>query len=175
MIVVREATATDAPGIARVHVDSWRTTYKGMMPDSVINSHTYESRTQMWSRALNNPDWRGFMYVAEDKSGQIVGFASGGPAREYAAGYDSELTALYLLQEYQGKGIGKRLFWAVVRRLEAMGFRSILIWVLAGNEACGFYEKMGGRKVREMQETVGDFTQTDYGYGWSDLAALMES
>ncbi len=143
-MVVREATLADVPGIARVHVDSWRTTYKGMVPQRIIDSFTYEGRQELWRRALG-PDSRSFVYVAEDESGQIVGFASGGPARQDAPNHDGELYAIYLLQEHQGRGIGRQLFDAVVRTLVERGMRSMAIWVLAENPACGFYEALGGR------------------------------
>lgn len=164
-VVVREATIADAPGIARVHIDSWRTTYKGIVPQRIIDSFTYEAREELWRRALS-PDNATFVYVAEDADGQIVGFASGGPARQDAPKHESELYAIYLLQEHQGRGIGRQLFDAVVRTLVDRGMRSMAIWVLADNLACGFYEAMGGRKVYERQEEADDVVLDEIGYGW---------
>jgi L-amino acid N-acyltransferase YncA len=95
-MVIREAAVEDVPGIARVHVDSWRTTYKGIVPQRIINGFTYEMREELWRRELA-PDNASFVYVAEE-GGQIVGFASGGPAREEEApDHAGQLYAIYLL------------------------------------------------------------------------------
>ena len=170
-MVIREATIDDVPGIARVHITSWRTTYKGLVPLCTIDSFTYEAREELWRRALS-PDSVSFVYVAEDEDGQIVGFASGGPARQDALNHEGELYAIYLLQEYQGRGIGRQLFEAVVRMLTNRCIRSMAIWVLADNPACGFYEAMGGRKVYEREEEADDKMLLEIGYGWDDIRAL---
>jgi hypothetical protein len=43
-LVIREAAPADAPGIARVHVDTWRTTYQGIVPDQFLARLSYEAR-----------------------------------------------------------------------------------------------------------------------------------
>ncbi len=172
MAKVRPATIVDAPAIARVHVDSWRTTYRGIVPQHILDELKYEEREQLWRRALS-PGSRSFVYVAEDESGQVVGFASGGPAREDAPNHAGELYAIYLLQEHQGKGIGRWLFEAVVQELVNRGLNSMAIWVLADNPACGFYEAMGGRKVYERQEDIRGVMLQEVGYGWDDIRDLV--
>jgi L-amino acid N-acyltransferase YncA len=95
-MIIRAAHLEDAPGIAHVHVDSWRTTYKGIMPDKTLANLSYEQRTQQWVTRLSKPHRETFIPVAED--GQIVGFVSGGPVRsEQEALYKSELYAIYIL------------------------------------------------------------------------------
>ncbi len=169
---IREATIEDAPGIARVHIDSWRTTYKGIVPQRIIDSFTYEEREELWRRALS-PGSRSFVYVAEDESGQVVGFASGGPAQQDAPNHAGELYAIYLLRERQGRGIGRQLFEAVVRELVNRGLYSMAIWVLVDNPACGFYEAMGGRKVYHRQEEADGGVLDEVGYGWDDIRELL--
>lgn len=44
---IRKANRDDAPGIAKVHVDSWRTTYKGIIPQSFLDELSYEQRTKL--------------------------------------------------------------------------------------------------------------------------------
>jgi GNAT superfamily N-acetyltransferase len=171
MAVIREATIEDIPGIARVHVDSWRTTYKGIVPQRIIDSFTYEQREALWRRYI--PGNASFVYVA-DVGGEVVGFASGGPARqEEAPDHAGQLYAIYLLQEHQGKGIGRRLFDAVVRELVRRGLYSMAIWVIAENPACGFYEAMGGSKVYERLEEADDKMLLEIGYGWDDIRNLV--
>ncbi|NYE07104.1 hypothetical protein F4694_003889 [Bacillus niacini] len=40
----KKAVLTDAKGIAKVHVDSWKTTYTNIVPDAYLNSLDYEGR-----------------------------------------------------------------------------------------------------------------------------------
>ena len=70
---IRVAHSDDAPGIAHVHIDSWRTTYKGIMTDDVLANLSYPQREQNARQRLSNPNTI-YTYVAEDEQGQIVGF-----------------------------------------------------------------------------------------------------
>lgn len=67
-IKIRKAIVTDAKGIAKVHVDSWKTTYANILPDEYLNHLSYESREQMWANAIQY----GGIYVAENNEGIIV-------------------------------------------------------------------------------------------------------
>ena len=170
-MTIREATIEDAPAIARVHVDSWHTTYKGIVPQRIIDRFTYEAREGLWRGILGSEN-DSFVYVAEE-GGQVVGFACGGPAREYEApNHAGQLYSIYILQEHQGRGIGRRLFDAVVRELARLGLHSMAVWVIADNPACGFYEAMGGRKVYERQEPADEVMLDEIGYGWDDIRPL---
>ena len=44
-VTIRPAEISDALGIARVHVNAWRETYKGIIPDSVLDALSYEELT----------------------------------------------------------------------------------------------------------------------------------
>jgi len=154
-IHLRPARADDAAGIARVHVDSWRTTYGGIVPDEHLANLSYESREQRWRERLTAPDNAMFIYVAETEDGQIVGFATGGAERENDPVYKGEVYALYLLKEYQQRGIGRQLVVTVARRLRQAGFANMLIWVLAENPACAFYAALSGKLAREKTVNIG--------------------
>src|SRR5262249_61423242 len=96
---VRTATVEDAPAIARIHVDTWRSAYRGLMPDAIIESRSYQRRLDRWSETLRRADGDSegvFVALADD--GRIAGFASGGPARDADLGYAGELYTLYVLQ-----------------------------------------------------------------------------
>lgn len=72
---IRKVTLQDAEDIARVHVDSWKTTYKDIIPDEFLNNLSYTQRNDLWTQALAQQDH--FVMVAETSEGQIVGFADG--------------------------------------------------------------------------------------------------
>ena len=173
-MLIREARAADAAAIARVHVDSWRTTYAGILPSDFLASLSYATREQSWSRVLSAPSGRSFTCVAEDEEGRIVGFASGGPERTGDPVYKGELYAIYVLAQCQRRGIGSRLVAAVLRRLVEQGIDSMLLWVLADNPSRGFYETLGARRIREKTAEVGGIEVIEVAYGWSSLRHLAE-
>src|SRR5215471_14604966 len=108
-MLIREASPTDAAAIALVHVDSWRTTYAGIVSADYLANLSYARREQFWCDILSTPTPSGCVYVAAQETGGIVGFASGGPERSGNALYRGELCAIYLFASYQRQGLGRRL------------------------------------------------------------------
>jgi len=167
LVHVRPASPTDASAIARVHVASWRTTYKDLLPADLLANLSVEGRTRQWDQQIG--DATTFVCVAEDDAGQVVGFASAGPEREPESGYDAELYAIYLLAEHQGSGAGRELARLVIDELRARGDASLRVWVLAGNPAEGFYQRLGGVKVEEKPIDIGGTEYIEIAYGWRSL------
>lgn len=170
---IREADANDAAAIAKVHVDSWRTTYIGILPDGYLANMSYEGRERAWRNNFNKRGRREFVYVAEEEKGEIVGFASGGPERSGDSPYQGELYAVYFLKNFQRQGIGRQLSLAVARRLLQTGYDSMWVWVLAQNPSRGFYEALGGEVVSEKSIEVGGAKLAEVAYGWKDLRPLV--
>ncbi len=96
MAPIREAVPADAPAIARVHVDVWRTTYRGIVPDDYLRTLSYKDREALWTRVLAATDSQ-VVFVAADEQGTIIGFANGGPERSRDPVYTGEIYAIYLL------------------------------------------------------------------------------
>lgn len=172
---IRQAVVADAAAIARVHVESWRTTYHGIVPDDYLANLSYERRATYWASELNKPDNPHVIFVAEDDQGEVVGFASGGPEREADPVYTGELYAIYLLADRQQAGVGRRLVQAVASHLVEAGFTTMLVWVLAANPSRGFYERLGGRYVRSKFVTMAGVELEEVAYGWTDLTPLGTS
>ena len=169
---IRPAQLADAEGIARVHVESWRTTYKGIMPDEVLATLSVEARLEMWRRPLSNPESPSIIYVAET-DGQIIGFAAGGPERTGHALYKAEIYAIYLLEAYQGRGIGRALVQAIAEQLLDKGYTAMLIWVAAKNPATHFYAALGGQPFTSKTEPFGDTEIEEIAYGYDDISKLV--
>lgn len=170
---IRPAKITDAAAIAKVHVDSWRTTYKGIVPDDFLSNLSHEQRERFWCKILLEASRTNFVYIAEDDRGNIVGFASGGPERSGGQEYTGELYAIYLLDTHQRQGIGRELTATLVKRLIQEGMNSLVLWVLAENPARGFYERLGGHPVYERPIRIGDVQLIEVGYGWMDAGMIF--
>jgi GNAT superfamily N-acetyltransferase len=172
---IRRATVEDAAAVARVHVDSWRTTYRGIVPDTFLDGMSYADSEARLRRRLEQSSEKYAMFVAQDESGRIVGFADGGPIRKEDPDFDGELYAIYLLEAHQRRGLGRRLIRQVVGHLVQNGMHGMLIWALADNPACPFYAVMGGRPVRAGELEIGGVRFKEVGYGWSDLAGWLRA
>ena len=173
-VTLREATLADAGGIAQVHVESWRTTYPGIMPQEHLDALSITEREQKWQGILSpgNADVT-YTFVAETEEGEIVGFTEGGRDRNGGPASQAEIYVLYLLKSQQGRGIGRRLLQTAARRLHAAGYSTLFLWVSALNHpACRFYEAVGGVPVRTGQRTNQGITYDDIGYGWNKAALL---
>lgn len=166
---IRTATVQDAAAIANVHVESWRTTYKGIVPDDFLARLSSTQRKQFWRRILTEPSSRTVVYVAEEENGNVVGFASGGPERSGDPVYRGEVYAIYLLVQHQGQGLGRQLLSTLVKHLRQDGMTTLLLWVLAENPARKFYERLGGQPVDEKTVTIGGVPLTEVAYGWQDI------
>ena len=167
---VRRAKFGDAAGIALVQVESWRTTYKGIVPDAFLDSLSEEMRTRSWEEQFvtgNSSTW-----LAEDNSG-IFGFVSGGALRETVAEYDAELYAIYLLQEQQQQGTGRLLIHTLATTLLERNFTRMLLWVLAQNPATSFYKHLGAIEIAQKQIEIGGATLEELAFGWTDLHPLV--
>lgn len=175
-MIVREATHDDVPAIARVHVDTWRTTYRGIVPDLYLANLSYDRRANSWYQILHQaPEDGNFTYVAEDEPNKIVGFANGGMECAGDPAYKGELMAIYILQSHQSRGIGRALTRAVAEQLHLSGINSMLVWVLFDNPACQFYAALGGKPVREKGLEIGGKPLIEVAYGWADTANLRSS
>lgn len=175
-ITVRQATIADAAALARVHVDTWRSTYRGIVPDDYLASLSYERRTARWTEQIQATLAGKFeIIVAENDDRQIVGFVNGGPNRDDDPVYKGELYAIYILQAYQGRGIGKILVPPLAKSLLAMGFDNMLLWVFTENApARRFYESIGGQFVRTHRFEISGVSIEEVAYGWPDIRSLLK-
>ena len=165
--LVRPAEIDDAAAIAGVHVASWRTTYRNLLPADFLTALDEASYAERWKRTIS--EGVGRVFVAEDQR-RVVGFASGGPERAGEDGFTGELYAIYLLEEAQGRGHGKRLVQAVAAALLEMKLANMIVWVLRDNQpARAFYERLGGAYVRSQPITIGSTLLQEVSYGWRSL------
>ena len=169
MVTIRRAAVADAAAIAEVHVETWRDTYAGLVPSRVLVGMRRRQKAAMWSQALDRRRTRQVVMVAEDDAGAVVGFGSCGPAKGVDLDFDGEVYTLYVLPDYQGRGIGARLLAGLFEALLAGGSRSALIWVLAGNPARFFYQTAGGAWIAVREERLWGATLREMAYGWDDL------
>ncbi|WP_089558445.1 GNAT family N-acetyltransferase, partial [Staphylococcus aureus] len=116
---IRTMRPGDGLGVSRVHVDSWRTTYEGIVPATYLASlNALESEGEREGSIFSGSE-PGYVAVAEDNGQEILGFIAGGEPKtvaehEYALA-DKEIYELYLLDDIQNRGIGSRLLYQLLK------------------------------------------------------------
>jgi len=171
MVSIRAAVPGDAVAIARVHVESWRTTYAGIVPDEYLAGLDETLRLKLWQEWLTS----GAVVLVAERKGAVVGFVHAGKIREAIESADAEIYSLYLLKDAQGRGIGRALLRVVSAVLQEQGFKSIALWVLERNRSRGFYEACGGRLARSKVIEIGGARLMEVAYWWPELSVLMEA
>ncbi|WP_432507125.1 GNAT family N-acetyltransferase [Kineococcus arenarius] len=139
-VTVRRAEVGDVPQMARVHVTCWQQTYRGLVPDSVLDDPgLLETRERFWTGALTDERWSRNRAAVAELGGTVVGIAMAGPAQETDATWDSELHLIYVDAAHHGSGAGPALLDAVLAPQESAAW-----WVADHNpRAHAFMRKHG--------------------------------
>lgn len=168
---IKKASEGDIKDIARVYVDSWKTTYQGLVPDSYLDKLSYEKTEQKWLDFLNNEE-EPFIFIAVNDAAKVIGFASGKSLDD--ENFNGELYSLYLLSECRGLGIGRQLVSTIAKYFIERGIDSIIVWVMEQNESgLGFYERIGGKEYLRRTSEFGGKIVNDVAYGWKDVSVLV--
>lgn len=164
--MIRDAVMEDAAAIARVQVDTWRSAYHNLVPSEVLDSLSYEKRTEYWSNVLSREVPDRMFLVAEEEAHDVVGFCVCGVNTDQDSDFAAELYAIYVLEAHQGRGTGRSLFEMCRRWTSDRGMRSMIVWVLRDNPYRRFYEAMGGELVSERVISIGEAELPEVAYGW---------
>ncbi len=142
MTEYRPATSIDNLDIARISVEGWKHAYKGIFPDEVLSSLDYKERAKGRANFLEHAALSTYVCVED---GRTVGFVDFELCRDDDCDAQvGEIWAIYVLPDFMGRGIGKRLLQEAEKKLSERGCRAVTVWVLYRNApARGFYEKQG--------------------------------
>jgi ribosomal protein S18 acetylase RimI-like enzyme len=139
-LTIRPARVEDAAEMARVIVRCWQETYRGLMPDTVLDDPGFvAARQRFWTAALTDERYRDNRVAVAERDGEMVGIAMSGPPLEAAAAWARQLYVLYVIAADHGTRAGRALLEAVVDPEE-----SAALWVADPNpRAQAFYRKHG--------------------------------
>ncbi len=137
-LIVRPALVQDVAQMARVHVRCWQETYRGLMPDAVLDDPGFPAaRERMWMAALTDKRYRQNRAAVAERDGELVGIAMSGPAGDDAGAWTRQLYVLYVRAADHGTGAGRALLEAVTDPAEPTA-----LWVADPNpRAQAFYRK----------------------------------
>lgn len=161
---IRRAEKEDAAAIARIHVDTWRDTYAGILPDDILLKMSSTRERGGWGSSVLRGE---NIFVIETAEAGIVGFGSCGPNRLRDLPCDGEVYTLYVAPGNQGYGFGKALMVRMLTDLSESRHRTALVWVLRDNPARFFYQAMGGQYLAERNERLWETLIPQIAYNWT--------
>jgi hypothetical protein len=84
--------------MTRVHVRCWQETYRGLMPDAVLDDPGFLAvRERFWTAALTGERYREYRVAVAERDGELIGIAmSGPPPLDAGAGWARQLYVLYV-------------------------------------------------------------------------------
>ncbi|MFL0498296.1 N-acetyltransferase family protein [Priestia megaterium] len=171
---IRKANIDDIKVISKIYVDTWKTTYNGLVPDNFLNELSYEEAENKWMKFLSDSLHKTFIYIASNDAEEIIGFAAAQISNDKE--FKGELYALYLLPAAQGLGTGRSLISTVAGRFMDEGVSSMMVWVMKNNKSGrGFYKRLGGKYYTHRESQFGGCTVEDEAYGWKDISILSLS
>ena len=159
---VRDGRPRDAKALAGVFRDSWLFAYAGIIPHAQLTAMISRRGLPWWRENLRRPR----NIIVAEAGGHTAGYATFGPSR-VAGRHRGEIYELYVAPEYQGLGLGERLFESARQRLDDLRLPGLIVWALSDNDsACDFYWRRGGRPVASTAERFGASSLKKTGFGW---------
>lgn len=135
------ATTEMSSELARIKRQVWETTYRGIYPDYKFDNFNYEKETEKFSNMIDDPQIA--FYVAKYNN-NIIGYMAIGKSPRNRDSKTNEIILLYLLQEFQGLGLGKQFFNIAKENLKIDGSDCFIVYYNKYNiKAHAFYKKMG--------------------------------
>jgi ribosomal protein S18 acetylase RimI-like enzyme len=166
-------------------VAAWRSAYAGILDDAYLAGLSELRLAHFYRRAILDRNQGHAVVVAtaggadlpRDRAGgepAVVGFASGGRARRRGLA-EGEVETLYVLDDYRERGVGRRLMRAMAAHLRAIGCNSVVVWVLAENQARWFYRRLGGRLAMTEAIRVAGQPLEQTAFLWDPIEMLLSA
>lgn len=164
------ADSADADAIAALHAESWRTAYRGLIPDEFLDHAVFAERVQLWRARLGSGATDRQLVLKALVDGALAGFVC--VLLDAEPAYGPLLDNLHVRPALKGRGIGARLLHAAREWCAGRAPGSPMhLWVIEGNlDACRFYDRQGGtRTERRTNELTPGIDVTAVRYVWEAL------
>ena len=142
-MLIRRAEPSDARGIAEVKVASWKSAYRGILPDSLLDNLSVEDNEVRWRARIVEHTSK---VLVLEQNGRVIGFVASGASRDEDVDQKrvGEIVAIYLEPKDWRRGHGSALVDAAIESLQKEEYTEVTLWVLRDNErGIKFYEAVG--------------------------------
>ena len=171
-IIIRKAKEEDAKEIAQINNIEWKITYKELLPEWIFNKReeNIEERIEKMKKSIKE---KNNIYVAVDND-KIVGFASYGASKQEDFPNEGQIYACYILDDYHGASIGRRLIIRAMESLVNDGYTTMVSGCLKGNSANEFHKSVGGVYQKTVDFEVFGYKALENLYYYEDLVKSLE-
>lgn len=171
-LTFRDAREEDLNQVARIHVAAWKSAYRGMIDDRLLDALETKHRLPLWKEWWTGP---GVRLILALRGQELAGFLRLCPARDFLeppAGF-AEFTHVYLEPDRVGSGLGRRLFEYGITAIQAANYPGLLLWVLEENtRARKFYEGFGlhadGARASQPEHLGAGVYEIRYSIRWDN-------
>lgn len=150
---VRPATHADLSAILDIYNDAILHT----TATADYEPHTLEMRMEWFESRVEN----GYpVFVAEDETGQVVGWSSLSPYHPRIGYRFSAEVSVYVAANSRGKGVGKSLLPPLIEAARACGLHSLIASIDSANEASiRLHTAFGFQRAGQLDEVIYKFDQ----------------
>jgi L-amino acid N-acyltransferase YncA len=155
---IRPAQACDADAIAAL--------YNHYIADSIATFELEPVSAQDMRERIGSVQARGLPWLLAEAGGRLCGYAYAGPWRARAAYRQAVESSVYLAPWATGRGVGLRLYTALMARLRDCEVHTMIGGIALPNAASvGLHERLGFAKVAHFSEVGCKFgRRIDVGY-----------
>jgi GNAT superfamily N-acetyltransferase len=172
----RIATFQDYHSIAKLHIDSWKNSYRGILSDDYLDNRVEAERMNYWHDRMKNPKVNQVILLCEE-TGSLLGFVGFYVDDDEVLG--TYIDNLHVQKELKGQGIGKLILQEVVKWIKQNAqYQKMYLWVYEANHSARvFYQKVGAINNETLDlENPFDKDQkvATCRYIWSDFEVLSQ-
>lgn len=149
---IRKATTEDIPAIIKIARITWPVAYKNILSEEQLKYmlDKFYDPEELKSQIETGQ----YFILALDENNVIAGFASFGKSEDTPGTF--HLHKLYVLPEFQKLHAGRMLLDYAIEETSRLGVQEINLNVNRFNTARYFYEKLGFKIVRKVDNPIGN-------------------
>ena len=170
-LTFRNLTAEDADAVAALMTATWRSAYRGILPDAYLDERLADEKLAHWRRKLAALEPDDIVLGLEGEDG-LEGFIAVWPDATLIDG--GFIDNLHARTDRWRRGIGRALMAGAAERMLAAGRRQAWLTVYPQNlRAVRFYESMGGQRGLTMASVTEGVTYAAAAYYWLDVEIML--
>ena len=167
-IIIRKAKPEDAEKIIDINIKVWKTTYKGLIPQEIIDKVQSKDEARIEKSKINIREKQNTIVAEVD--GEIVGYQTFGQAHDKQFCNSGEIYTSYILDDFQMLGLGRRMAIECMKELVNQGYTTLITKCLVGNPSNEFHKSIGGLYIGQSAfEPLGIYVGKDNVYYHEDL------
>jgi GNAT superfamily N-acetyltransferase len=164
------ASSQDAESVARLQAQSWRNTYRGMLPDEFLDHHVVADRLECWTARFASFAADRALVLKAVSDGTLLGYVC--VLLDEEPEWGARLDNLHVTPESKGTGVGYALFQAAREWIARVSPGTPMhLWCVESNHvARRFYDRQGGTIVETAKRSFAQQPAVpELRYWWAPL------